>query len=554
MMMIKNAFFVGLTLTCSAVFAQQVPDNWFHLDLKTDGFPGVRSEKAYQGPLRGMSGKTVIVAVLDSGVDPNHEDLKDVMWTNPGEIPGNGIDDDGNGYIDDVHGWNFLGGKNGENIRADNLELVRIYRTYHALFQNVNPAKLNKADKKKYDTYKEYDKIIQEKRSQAEQNLTMYGQIYESIKTLADSFDKDLHDITLEDIQDIKSNKPSVTRAVRIVTNIMGNGQSFADIKEDLEDYVTQLKDQFDYQYNVDYNPRNIVGDDYADLQNRFYGNNDVQGPDASHGTHVAGIIGAVRNNGIGIDGVADKVKIMSVRTVPNGDEHDKDVANAIRYAVDNGAQVINMSFGKGASPEKNYVDKAVKYAVKNDVLLIHAAGNDGKENTTDNNFPNRKFEKKGLFAPKYAKTWIEVGALSWEGGENLATNFSNYSSQYVEIFAPGLDILSTIPDNKYKKYPGTSMAAPMVAGVAATLRSYFPELTAAQVKEIIMKSAQVQTTPTVIPGGSKKVPFSELCISGGIIDLEAAVKLAQQTKGKKKIAAKRTGSGLATEPPANKA
>jgi cell wall-associated protease len=552
--MIKNVIIAGCLCFLSGVQAQVAPDNWFHLDMKTDGYPGIRSQKAYEGPLRGMRGLPVIVAVLDSGVDPNHEDLKQVMWTNPGEIPGNGIDDDGNGYIDDVHGWNFIGGKNGENIRADNLEIVRLYRSYHKQFSNVNPSKLNKADKKKYDTYKSYEKVIQEKRSQAEQNLSMYGQIYESFETLATMFDKDLSEVTSEDIQKIKSNKPAITRAVRIATSIMGNGQQFSEVKDDLEDYVTQLRDQFEYQYNVDYDPRHIVGDNYADLQNRFYGNNDVQGPDASHGTHVAGIIGATRNNNIGIDGVADQVRIMSVRTVPNGDEHDKDVANAIRYAVDNGAQIINMSFGKGASPEKNYVDKAVRYAVKRDVLLIHAAGNDGKENTTDNNFPNRKFEKKGLFGPKYAKTWIEVGALSWQGGENLATDFSNFSKQLVDIFAPGLDILSTIPDNKYKKYPGTSMAAPMVAGVAATLRSYFPTLSAVQVKEIILKSAAVQNQQTVIPGGSKKVSFSELCISGGIIDLEAAVKLAMETKGKKKTTANTGAAGNRNSSQSNKA
>lgn len=527
-------FFFALTIFAAG--AQQAPDNWYHLDPREDGFPGLRTEKAYNGPLRGKTGVTVVVAVLDSGVDPKHEDLRDVMWTNPGEIPGNGIDDDGNGYIDDVHGWNFLGGKDGKNVGPDNLEVVRLYRTFHARFQNAAPANISKADKKDYEKYKEYEDVIAQKRKEAKQNIELYGQIAEAFEALAKSFDKDLFEVTVEDIAKIKSNKPSITRATRVAMSIMGDGgTSFGEIKRDLDEYYEQVYNQYHYHYNTDFDPRHIIGDNYADVNERFYGNNDVQGPDAEHGTHVAGIIGAARRNDTGIDGVADNVRIMSVRTVPDGDEHDKDVANAIIYAVDNGASIINMSFGKGASPQKSAVDRAVRYAAKHDVLLVHAAGNDGKENTLDNNFPNRSFAKKGLFGPKYAANWIEVGALNWAGGENLAADFSNYSNKYVEVFAPGVDILSTVPDNGYRKFPGTSMAAPMVAGAAAVLRSYFPQLTAAQVKDIIIRSAATQTGKTAIPGGSDLVPFSKLSISGGILDLEAAVRMAQQTPGKKK-------------------
>jgi cell wall-associated protease len=525
---------IGLSLP---LLAQKAPDNWQHLDPASDGFPGLRTEKTYKNLLNGKTSTTVVVAVLDSGVDANHEDLKDVMWVNPREIPGNGVDDDNNGYVDDVHGWNFLGGPDGQNVEGDNLEVVRIYRTLRTRFQHVNPDKLGKADKKDYQTYKKYEDVISKKRQSAQQNLEAYGQIMSAFNTLSESFDKAPNEVTLEDLQNIKSNKPSITRAVRMATSIMGeSGQSFSAIKADLQEYYNQISAEFEFHYNVDYNPRHIIGDNYDDLNERYYGNNDVQGPDASHGTHVAGIIGAVRHNQIGMDGVADNVRIMSVRTVPNGDEHDKDVANAILYAVDNGASIINMSFGKGASPHKGVVDKAIRYAEKRDVLLVHAAGNDGKENTVDNNFPNRFFEKSGLLGSKSASNWIEVGASNWKGGENLAAGFSNYSAKYVHIFAPGVDILSAVPNNEYRKFPGTSMAAPMVAGAAAVLRSYFPELTARQVKDILLQSAAVQSVQTVIPGGQSKVAFQKLCESGGILDLEAAVKLAQKTKGKKKI------------------
>lgn len=394
---------------------------------------------------------------------------------------------------------------------------------------------MSSADKKDYDKYKEYEGVIAEKRAYAQKNIELYGSIVEAFEALAQTFDKDLFEVTQEDISKIKSNKPTITRATRVALSIMSDGQNFGEIKRDLDEYYKHVYAEYHYHYNVDFNPRSIIGDNYDDVNERYYGNNDIQGPDAQHGTHVAGIIGAVRNNNIGMDGVADNVRIMSVRTVPDGDEHDKDVANAILYAVENGASIINMSFGKGASPHKAAVDKAVRFAAKHDVLLVHAAGNDGKENTDDNNFPNRRFAKKGLFSPKYADNWIEVGAINWAGGENLAADFSNYSSKNVDVFAPGVDILSAVPDNGYRKFPGTSMAAPMVAGAAAVIRSHFPDLTAAQVKDIIMRSVAPQPGKTTLPGGEELVPFSKLSVSGGTLDLDAAIRLAQQTKGKKK-------------------
>jgi len=295
-----------------------------------------------------------------------------------------------------------------------------------------------------------------------------------------------------------------------------------------------------------------MVDDNYADKNERYYGNNDVKGPDASHGTHVAGIIGAERNNDIGMDGVAAPVKIMAVRTVPAGDERDKDVANAIYYAVDNGASIINMSFGKGYSPDKKVVDDAVKYAARHDVLLVHAAGNDGNEVNSSNNFPTDKYLKRGLFGPKYAPNWIEVGALNWEGGENLAADFSNYSAENVDVFAPGTAIYSTTPDNTYDSYPGTSMAAPMVAGVAAVLRAYFPDLTAEQVKEVIATSTDQQADLMVVqPGSDEKVPFSTLSVSGGVVNLAKAVETAIQTAGKKRKTAPRKLKQLKPAPKA---
>ena len=315
-------------------------------------------------------------------------------------------------------------------------------------------------------------------------------------------------------------------------------------IKEDLNEQIQEGVDYYEskvkYQYNTDLDTRaDIVKDDPNNSYERNYGNNDVKGPDAMHGTHVAGIIAAVRNNNLGMKGVADNVRIMAVRCVPDGDERDKDVANSIIYAVDNGAQVINMSFGKGYSWDKEAVDKAVKYAMKHDVLLVHAAGNDGKDNDgAHDNFPTAKFAKAGCFQPKKAKNWIEVGALSWKKGEDAVASFSNYGQKNVDLFAPGVDIYSTTPDGKYKNLSGTSMASPVTAGVAAVIRSYFPELTAEQVKECLEKSAVKQDYKVKKPGSEEKVAFSTLSRTGGVVNVYEAVKLAGQMKGKKKISA----------------
>jgi subtilisin family serine protease len=316
----------------------------------------------------------------------------------------------------------------------------------------------------------------------------------------------------------------------------MKEGKSFDDLKKELGKGVTQLEGMVKYNYNIDFDPRNLIGDNYANQTERNYGCSDVEGPDASHGTNVAGIIAAVRGNRIGMDGIANNVRIMSVRVVPDGDERDKDVANGIRYAVDNGASIINMSFGKSFSFNKKVVDDAVKYALSKDVLLVHAAGNDGKDNDNTDNFPNPRPEGK---SSKRATNWVEVGAANWKTGADAAATFSNYGKLNVDLFSPGVDIYSTIPDNKYDFFDGTSMASPACAGVAAILRSYFPELTAPQVRDILMATVTKNTNKIFKPGrGDKKskVDFTDLCITGGVVNAEKAVALALTTKGKKKV------------------
>ncbi|MCB0704580.1 MAG: S8 family peptidase [Saprospiraceae bacterium] len=504
---------------------ESAPDNWFNLDPTEDGVRGVSTERVYQELLRGRTGETVIVAVIDSGVDYDHEDLKDIMWVNAGEIAGNGIDDDGNGYIDDVNGWNFIGGAKG-NVAEDTYEITRLYKMYQDRFDGVNRDDLSKKEKVEYDQYMEIKKTIDEQRDEMEGNVAFYSGLLDKLGKLKEALGKE--DIKAADLEGYEPTDPDLTQAVAILNNVLSQGTTLPEVEEQLKGGVEYFSNSLNYGYNPDFNPRNIVGDNYNDVYERYYGNNDVQGPDASHGTHVSGIIGAVRGNGIGMDGVANNVRIMSVRAVPDGDERDKDVANAIIYAVDNGASVINMSFGKGYAWDKEAVEKAIKYAAKHDVLLVHAAGNSSQDNDNTDNFPNDTY-KKGR---KTFDNWIEVGALSWNGGP---ASFSNYGQGGVDLFAPGVDIYSTIPESDYASFSGTSMASPVTAGVAALVRSYYPDLSAKQVREILMASVDPLNEDVTLPGSDETVPFRQLSVTGGVVNAFNAVEMAAETKGKAK-------------------
>lgn len=536
-MKLYNILGLFLLLACFNLAAQEEPPtDWPHMDLAADGKLGMSTNKAYSELLTGKSSQTVIVAIIDSGVDAEHEDLADIMWVNEDEIAGNGIDDDRNGYIDDIHGWNFIGGKTGESVNGENLEIVRLYNRYKARFEGADVSKLSKSARKEYELYKEYEETIQDKRAGMESNVALYTRTFDMVNGLAEAIGKDPDMIKAEDVAKHTDAEGEVGKAAQFMSGILAKGEGFGEVYHQIEGAANYFNQSYNNNWNPDFDARDIVGDNPADLDDRNYGNNDIEGPDALHGTHVAGIVAAIRNNGVGMDGVAGNVRIMSVRTVPNGDERDKDVANAIRYAVDNGASIINMSFGKGQSPYKGAVDAAVRYARENDVLLVHAAGNDGKELTFGNNFPNDLFIKRGFFGPKYADNWIEVGAMTAYNDENLAASFSNWSNDKVDVFAPGQEIYATVPDNKYQNLQGTSMAAPMVAGLAAVLRSYFPDLTAKQVKEIIMESAVVPGQLVVTPGTEDdKTPFMKLSVSGGVANTYNAVKMAIEIKGKKK-------------------
>ncbi len=506
------------------------PANWFNLDIKEDNLRGLSTEKAYRELLKNKKPqKTIIVAVIDSGVDIAHEDLKDVLWTNPKEIPGNGIDDDKNGYIDDVHGWNFIGGKDGKHVAEDSYELTREYVRLKKKYEGKKVSDKNKD----YQYYLGIKQEFEKKRGEAEQGLSSLQQFAEMYKNASELLKKHLKvtELSAEKVESITTQNKQLADAKGFWLYATSLGVSS---EADFEEAFKYYKSALDFGYNEKFDPRSIVGDNYQKLREKGYGNNDLIGPDARHGTHVAGIIAANRKNNKGIMGVADNVQIMVIRAVPDGDERDKDIANAIFYAVDNGAHIINMSFGKSYSPNKDFVDEAVKYAESKGVLLVHAAGNDAKNLEVESNFPNKSFAKgKGE-----AKLWLEVGASSWKADNmEFVANFSNYGKTKVDIFAPGVDLYATTPQQSYEYLSGTSMAAPATSGVAALVMSYYPELSAQEVRTILMESS-VKYKETVVnkPGTENSIPFGELSVSGGIANAYEALLLAEKmSQGKKK-------------------
>jgi len=504
---------------------KKAPANWFNLDRSQDGILGVSTNRAYKELLQNKKSTKVVVAIIDSGVETDHEDLKESIWTNTDEIPGNGIDDDKNGYADDINGWNFIGGPDSTFVTNEAWELTREYAIYSKKYELKEGESLINKDLDDYDYYirlkTDFDKQVSENKESLANILHLRDKINNSEALLKAYLALD--SLTVDALKAISPGVDSIDEASMFMQKILTQKLTVQKLQGGIDYYEGNLK----YKLNPDFNPRGIVGDDYNDITVRNYGNNLVEGPEAFHGTHVSGIVCANRNNDIGINGIAENVELMVLRVVPSGDERDKDIANAVFYAVDNGARIINMSFGKDYTTRKDYVDEAFKYAEAHGVLVIHSAGNDSKNNDEYYSFP-RKFYQDGKGE---CKTWIEVGATHWKDGENMVGGFSNYGKKTVDLFAPGVEIYSTAPDQSYRNASGTSMSAPVVTGVAALVLSYYPELTAMELKKILMKSVVSFKKQNVKKPGNpdELIRFDRLCKSGGVVNAYNALKMAEK-------------------------
>ena len=416
--------------------------------------------------LKGKKAKKVNVWVIDAGIGINHEDIKDVIWVNKDEIPNNNVDDDGNGFIDDINGWNFLGESYNET-----LEMTRLIR------DNLN-------ENRRYDSAK---KTIKSKLDDRNKNIDFYNNLISQIENASEIIKTFLEKDSFsdEDLENLITNDSIILDSKKMIQYYNSIDVDVDYLKEGIE----YFSDQINYHYNVNFNGREIVGDDIYDINDTNYGDSKVLHSKKSenHGTHVAGIIAGIRNNNIGNNGVNNNLEIMALRAVPNGDEYCKDIALAIRYAVDNGARIINMSFGKSYSSNPEWVIDAIKYADENDVLIVHAAGNDAEDlDAIENeNYPNDQY----LGKEEFSNNFITVGASTINYNKNLIANFSNYGADNVDIFAPGYNVYSLLPENDYESLSGTSMAAPAVSGVASLILSYFPKITAQKLQSIILES-----------------------------------------------------------------
>ncbi|MES3034674.1 MAG: S8 family serine peptidase [Gemmatimonadota bacterium] len=494
------------------------PADWHLLDPATDGVAGVAARRALTELLGNAAPKRVItVAVIDGGVDTAHTALRAALVLNQKESAANGRDDDGNGYVDDARGWNFIGGAAG-NIDDDRLEVTRL----------VAACRANGGKSPVVTPCTELEQEYSSGRAEAESQwsgmrpvLTEYDALLETVAKDNGMSKAEITDATLGKlVPKTAASREALERMRMYAANGLTPNVARTARK--------QVEGRLNYGFNLAFDGRKVIGDTPA--MGRRYGNANVTGPDASHGTAVASLIGAVSGDS-GFVGIAPGVRILPVRVVPNGDEYDKDVANGIRYAVDAGAQIINMSFGKPYSPGKAMVDSAVQYAVSKGVLLVHASGNESTDVDATPTFPSSAYAT----GSERAATWIDVGASSWRAGERLAADFTNYGSTRVDLFAPGVSVYAAAPRNEFAREDGTSVAAPVVSGVAALLMSQFPTLTAADVKRILMATVTKFPDQQVLRPGSRtvRVPFATLSASGGIINAYEAVKMAQRETAK---------------------
>ncbi len=531
--------FYGYTFAQSDIIGQKgsekIPNNWYQLDAESSGFNGINLEKAYAFlKSKKLKSHRIIVAVIDTGIDTMHEDLKPILWTNPAEIPGNGIDDDHNGYIDDIHGWNFLGGKDGRNVKEDSYESARVYYSLKPVWERntKNADELSPEEKAAYNSY-------------LKAKSSLFDEIdFEEVVTLRSTLPKmrfgdsiirsDLgkNEYNANDIKGYSSKNlyARITRSFILEISKDNNNYEISN-KEILDELNGKVRKADAAIIAPANNRKDIVQDDESDIKDRYYGNNDIMTGTPFHGTHCSGIIAAVRNNFKGIDGIADDVRIMMVRALPDGDEHDKDVANAIRYATENGAKIISLSFGKSFSPQKQWVDDAFRFAESKGVLIVQAAGNDAKNIDSLDNFPNPVYiDGKGR-----AGNLITVGASGNTKKGGLIANFSNYGKTTVDVFAPGVGIYSSVPGmNTYGSASGTSMSCPVVAGIAALLLEHYPGLTTQQLKYIIERSALPPSEKVTLPGTDQLVYLKDICKTGGIVNAYEAVKLAGSLQAEK--------------------
>ena len=486
------------SITERKTLSDAVKKRWFFSDPVLDTLPGISLEKTKE-VVGNRKASEVIVAIVDSGVDINHPLFENKLWVNEDEIPGNNIDDDANGFVDDVHGYNFLG-----ESYYEQMEYVRMIAKEIGDEEQLKRARI----------------ILEKELPKAEENKRQYKRIYELAKTAVDTLSVLLNDdqFNSESLRKFTPESAFIAQQKALALQFLSYTDRADLLIKDLFEGVTYYTERSDYNLNVNFNGRELIGDDPYDIADTGYGNGNVINRliEESHGTHVAGIVSQI----------APFAKLMILRTVPAGDEYDKDVALAIRYAADNGAKIINCSFGKSFSPQRKWVEDAISYAESKGALIVHAAGNESEDLDVlkNTNYP----DDQPNFNTEFASNFLSVGALAPYFNQGLIADFSNYGKEKVDLFAPGEDIYSSMPNAIFAFQGGTSMAAPVVSGVAAWIAAYFPKHQGPALKKILMDSSIRLPINVLTPDNEEINSFARFSKSGGIVNLYNALLLAQ--------------------------
>ncbi|MGH1384462.1 S8 family serine peptidase [Kordia sp.] len=510
--------------------------NWHFKDIYEDSIPGISLDKAYRELLKNKKGSTIIVAVLDTELDIEHKDLKNQIWINSDEIPNNNIDDDNNGYLDDIHGWNYLQTVQGGNIQYSRFGCTRIIEKYKPIFENKTLQNIPSNKIKQFKEYQRAIKIFQKEKKYILEDIAAYKRIknkfIEVDSLLTKYFPR--KNYTISEIDSISkiTNDSLLKPQLRFMKYYLKNNINPKWADENIKNEKIKLDTWLDFSYN----DRKVQGDNIDDISDISYGNNNIQGSKrGSHGTKVMSVLAATRNNDIGINGISNSLKVMFLGVAPLGNEHDKDIALAIRYAVDNGAKIINMSIGKEFSMHPEWLEEAFKYAESKDVLIVSSAGNKSYDLNSEFDYPD-DYNENG----EYVKNFIKVGASSYKADSTMVWLSSNYSVKNVDIFAPGHKIYC-LSRSRARNSSGTSLASAVVSGIAALIRSHYPNLSAIEVKEIILESGISFDVDVVqpYPYGEKqppnKIPFSSLSKSGKIVNAYNALLMAEEVSKKKR-------------------
>lgn len=528
--------------------------DWYNCSFGEDGVYGAEVNKAYEFLKGKKVKKRPVVALIGTGLDVEHEDLKQAIWVNPGE-QADGKDRDKNGFIDDINGWNFLGGKNGQVmerlIQEGDREFLRLKDKYAdyitsngEFFKIIDGKRVKVSAPENLSEYSYYKNVVMPE-SQLARIYGGWNMAY-VIAEYGQKFKEDLRAkfpgqrITLQEFQTCYDpNAPQDTLSDVTFTLIATAFQLYKTddldfvYKTFVETGVARGKESYEEAlkaYGYD-GRKDIVGDDYLNINDNKYGNNVLLTSDAGLGTMQGGIIGGKRGNGLGNDGIMDEAEIMALRvTASGGEPYIKDMVLAIRYAADHGVDIIVLPQQNTLYPDgqKEWMIEALRYAESKGILVIVPAWELSQDLAKQTFYPNRR-----MTGDKELTNLMVISSSDKEGNPSLN---ANYGAKELDLFAPGINIYSAYTGDTYQIGSGVGLASASVAGVAALIKAYYPHLTGSQIRDILLESVTSRKGVEVEKGievDGKQTQdlflFDDLCLSGGILNAYQAIMAADK-------------------------